>query len=72
MRMISVTSSHAAARPSFARFLTVLHRLFIIDRERRGLRHLDDHLLRDIGLTREQAIEEAARPFWDAPAAWRQ
>ena len=71
MRMISLTSTHAA-RPSFSRFLTVLHRLFTIDRERRSLRHLDDHLLRDIGLTREQADEEAARPFWDAPAAWRQ
>jgi uncharacterized protein YjiS (DUF1127 family) len=24
----------------------------------------DKHLLADIGLTREQALEEAAKPFW--------
>ena len=24
----------------------------------------DPHLLRDLGLTREQALREAARPFW--------
>jgi uncharacterized protein YjiS (DUF1127 family) len=33
-------------------------------RQRRSLRELDDHLLRDIGLTREQVAMEAARPFW--------
>ncbi len=33
-------------------------------RTRRKLRHLDDHLLRDIGVTRELAEREAARPFW--------
>jgi uncharacterized protein YjiS (DUF1127 family) len=24
----------------------------------------DPHLLRDLGLTREQALEEADKPFW--------
>ena len=40
-------------------------------RSRRGLKHLDDHLLRDIGLTRAQAMTEAARAPWDAPSHWR-
>jgi uncharacterized protein YjiS (DUF1127 family) len=35
-------------------------------REREALRALADdaHLLRDIGLTRQQALEEADKPFW--------
>jgi uncharacterized protein YjiS (DUF1127 family) len=33
-------------------------------RQRQVLLELDDHLLRDIGISREQAIEEAKRPFW--------
>ena len=35
-------------------------------RERRELRHLaeDPHLLNDLGLTRQQALEEADKPFW--------
>lgn len=32
---------------------------------RRALRHLDDHLLKDIGLTRGQALREAGKPFWE-------
>lgn len=33
-------------------------------RTRRRLLDLDDHLLKDIGLTREQAEEMGRRPFW--------
>jgi uncharacterized protein YjiS (DUF1127 family) len=35
-------------------------------RQRRVLRDLaeDKHLLNDLGLTREQALDEAAKPFW--------
>ncbi|NNG02831.1 MAG: DUF1127 domain-containing protein [Inquilinus sp.] len=35
-------------------------------RQRRHLRHLDDRLLRDIGLTRQDARGEAAKPAWRA------
>ena len=31
---------------------------------RRGLRDLPDHLLRDIGVTRWDAVAEAQKPFW--------
>lgn len=34
--------------------------------ERRALRQIDDHMLRDIGLDRLQAERMAARPFWRA------
>ena len=33
-------------------------------RQRRALRELDDRLLDDIGLTREQAQNEASKFFW--------
>lgn len=33
-------------------------------RERRALGELNDHLLRDVGLTRVMAQREAAKPFW--------
>jgi uncharacterized protein YjiS (DUF1127 family) len=40
-------------------------------RSRRSLRKLDDHLLRDIGLSRSDALVEADRPAWDAPSHWK-
>lgn len=33
-------------------------------RDRRQLLSLDDHMLRDIGLSRADAFELANRPFW--------
>lgn len=35
-------------------------------RQRRQLSLLDDRLLRDIGLDRATAMEEAGKPFWQA------
>lgn len=35
---------------------------------RRLLKELDAHLLKDIGLTRSEALREARRPFWDHKA----
>ncbi|MDJ1016306.1 MAG: DUF1127 domain-containing protein [Paracoccaceae bacterium] len=40
-------------------------------RQRQTLKSLDDHLLKDLGLTREMAEAEAGRPVWDVPARWR-
>jgi uncharacterized protein YjiS (DUF1127 family) len=34
-------------------------------RERRALAAMDDHMLKDIGLTRADAAREAGRWFWD-------
>ena len=39
--------------------------------QRRALRKLDGTALKDLGLTREEALAEAARPIWDVPANWR-
>jgi uncharacterized protein YjiS (DUF1127 family) len=40
-------------------------------RQRQHLSRLDDAALADIGLTRSDALSEAARPLWDVPSAWR-
>lgn len=37
--------------------------------ERRALKNLDPRLLKDIGVTADDAAREAARPIWDLPAA---
>ena len=42
----------------------------LLARERIALSKLDDHLLEDLGLTREDAQKEANRPVWDAPDQW--
>ncbi|MEX0350533.1 MAG: DUF1127 domain-containing protein [Paracoccaceae bacterium] len=40
-------------------------------RQRRRLEKLDDAALKDIGVSRSEAMREARRPFWDAPETWR-
>lgn len=41
-----------------------------LSRSRRRLVELDDHLLKDIGVSRAQAWQEARRPRWNAPDSW--
>jgi uncharacterized protein YjiS (DUF1127 family) len=46
------------------RFLLWYVRCSERSRQRQALAALDDHHLKDIGVTRQQAITEAAKPFW--------
>jgi uncharacterized protein YjiS (DUF1127 family) len=48
------------------RTFQTLIRWVLRKRERRALRELahDEHLLKDVGLTREQALREAGKLFW--------
>lgn len=46
------------------RLREVLSALLLRRRGRRELRELDERLLRDVGLSREQALREADKPFW--------
>ena len=39
-------------------------------RERQSLESLDDHILKDIGKSRDEVRAEARRPAWDAPNRW--
>ena len=41
-------------------------------RQRRALAAMDARQLADIGITRDQARTEAARPLWDVPSHWQQ
>ncbi len=45
--------------------------IMALSRSRRGLARLDDHLLRDIGVTRAEAMAEADCATWNAPPHWR-
>lgn len=68
----------AGTGPSLLRALAVLPRRacvafraglrIVVERmsQRRALAQLNDELLRDIGLTREEAAAEAEKPFWVA------
>jgi uncharacterized protein YjiS (DUF1127 family) len=51
-----------AARPGWPGWLSLWGR----QRQRATLRELadDPHMLDDLGLTRQQALEEADKPFW--------
>jgi uncharacterized protein YjiS (DUF1127 family) len=43
-----------------------------VRKQRRALLALSDHLLKDIGILRLDAIREASRPFWDTSLdGWR-
>ena len=44
--------------------------LMSLGRSRRRLGDLEEHLLRDIGLTRAEARQEAEKPIWNAPSHW--
>lgn len=66
------TRTLAARLPRLPR--GVLHRLVSLmglRASRRRLGELDARMLRDIGLTPEEAAAESERPFWDAPPGWR-
>ena len=38
--------------------------------QRRKLADLDDALLRDIGVSRHEALAESRKPLWDVPTGW--
>lgn len=72
--MISLHYSRSAVLPLRARRLALFTRLlgaFSLRRQRDRLADLDPHMLDDIGITRAQALTEAARPMWDAPDHWQ-
>ncbi|MCW1917353.1 DUF1127 domain-containing protein [Rhodobacter sp. KR11] len=53
------------------RFWHIIARALALHQSRKGLAALDAHMLRDIGLTAEEARREATRPLWDAPDHWQ-
>ncbi len=60
-------SGRARRKPGFLARLVTLQ---AIRKERQTLSDLDPKLLKDIGITPEQAEKEAKRVIWDAPERW--
>jgi uncharacterized protein YjiS (DUF1127 family) len=55
---IAITTLPRLPRLPLARMLEIAH-------QRRALERLDDAALADLGLSRDAARREAARPLWD-------
>ncbi len=53
------------SRWSLARFVDILFEWHERARQRCQLLSLDDHLLKDIGISRADAEREAGKPFWE-------
>jgi uncharacterized protein YjiS (DUF1127 family) len=51
-------------RAALARMAAVMSAWHERARQRRALMQLSDHMLRDIGIARAEAIGEAGKPFW--------
>lgn len=49
----------------FARAIARIHLWMELSRQRRELAQLSDEMLKDIGLSRVDALRMANRPFWD-------
>ncbi|MDG2341146.1 MAG: DUF1127 domain-containing protein [Paracoccaceae bacterium] len=73
--MYAATAPHSALftglvstrRPGILKAVTNMVQL---RKERRALALLDPAALADIGISRQEAVSEAARPVWDAPNYW--
>jgi len=73
MSMIHNTQIFGRSAPVRGKRLGVLKWVgaaFTAQRSRIDLRNLDEHMLDDIGVTRDQANIEADRPIWNVPAHW--
>jgi uncharacterized protein YjiS (DUF1127 family) len=55
----------SASRARIAEALRKFKRWIELGAERRALGRLDQRALKDIGLSRTDALREAERPFWD-------
>lgn len=75
MRTIETLSGRQVSRLGVLRevFETVVARLGAwsrVARSRKQLLDLTERELKDLGLTREAAYQEAIRPFWDSNDRW--
>ncbi len=70
MSDLSYVCSCDVVRPTRSGVLSLIVRAVGLHRSRRQLSALDDHMLADIGVTRQDAMAEAERPVWDAQDHW--
>ncbi len=64
-------SGYTPVRPWAFRLMDRFFAARALRAQHHALLSLDDTMLRDIGITRYEAITEANRPVWNAPAHWR-
>ena len=68
---MAVIENYTATCPRASHSLASAIRLRLeLWRTRRALARLDPHLLKDIGLSAQQARHEADLTVWDVPANW--
>lgn len=67
---LSSSVAPAAAAPTTGNVVARLIAAAALYRQRRRLAQLDRHMLDDIGISRQQALDESRRPLWDAPDHW--
>ncbi|MDW4550299.1 DUF1127 domain-containing protein [Defluviimonas sp. D31] len=53
------------------RLIDRLRLMLEVRRQRQALADLNDYLLKDIGVSADEARREAGRPAWDVPNYWR-
>ena len=62
----SPADRHSGVRSRFAAGLAWLRDGYLVYRQRRALLRLDDALLKDLGISRVDALQEGGKPFWRA------
>ncbi len=67
--MAILTLSRSSCRPVYPGRVSFFS-LMSLARQRRALASLTQAQLDDLGLTRDQAMGESRRPFWDIPIQW--
>lgn len=66
-----VRSGRADTVGSLTRLVRSATHAYAAYRQRQTLANLDAFALADIGLTRADALTEAAKPIWDVPQHWK-
>jgi uncharacterized protein YjiS (DUF1127 family) len=60
----SIDPSSYSIRVRFDRLLSLLQKYHATAKQRHALSQLSDDQLKDIGITRVDALQEAGKPFW--------
>ena len=61
---------HANCQPKPRSILAMIGQMIAVAHQRRQLLALEDHLLEDIGISRQEARAESRQTVWNAPDHW--
>lgn len=68
---IHTRAKQATSQTKPRKFWVKMNDVIAARRQRRALLALEDHLLVDIGLTRDKAAAEGHKSLWNVPNHWR-